>query len=113
MADTGLSNLDMEFTKWLIGLLKSYYPYFLNYIIIYEMPWVLNTAFKIIKSWLPAKAIQRVKFVDKKTLKDFVDADNALTCWGGNDNYVFTFVPEVRNNTAFTNGKFENTKKVI
>jgi len=45
MMGSGLSNLDMEFTNYLINLLKMYYPAFLNYIIIYEMPWVLNGKF--------------------------------------------------------------------
>lgn len=110
MADTGLSNMDMEFTKYLIGLFKTYYPNYLNYIIIYEMPWVLNAAFKIIKTWLPAKAIQKIKFVNKVTLKDYVDPDNALVSWGGNDNFTFTFVPETQAAAGLTNGKFENKK---
>ena len=42
MMETGLSNMDMEFTKYLISLNKLYYPSFVNYILIYEMPWVLN-----------------------------------------------------------------------
>lgn len=42
MTETGLSNLDMEYTKYLIGLCKNYYPHFLNYILIFEMPWVLD-----------------------------------------------------------------------
>lgn len=45
MMGSGLSNLDMEFTNYLINLLKMYYPAFLNYIIIFEMPWVLNGEF--------------------------------------------------------------------
>lgn len=45
MMDTGLSNMDMEFSKYLISLNKQYYPAFLNYILIYEMPWVLNGKF--------------------------------------------------------------------
>lgn len=109
MAETGLSNMDMEFTKFLIGLFKSYYPNFLNYIIIFEMPWVLNAAFKIIKSWLPAKAIPKIKFVNKSTLKEFVDANDALKCWGGNNDYVFKFVPEVQNEDS-SNGKLDNKK---
>lgn len=40
--DTGLSNMDMEFIKYLISLNKYYYPAFINYILIFEMPWVLN-----------------------------------------------------------------------
>jgi len=42
MADTGMANMDMEFIKYLIGLFKMYYPDFLNYILVFEMPWILN-----------------------------------------------------------------------
>lgn len=42
MQDTGLSNADMEYIKYIISLFKLYYPYSLNYILILEMPWVLN-----------------------------------------------------------------------
>lgn len=38
----GLSNMDLEFTRYLIGLFKQYYPYSLNYILIFEMAWILN-----------------------------------------------------------------------
>jgi CRAL/TRIO domain. len=42
MAESGLANMDMDYTKYLIGLCKQYYPNFLNYIVIFEMPWVMN-----------------------------------------------------------------------
>lgn len=42
MDGCGLSNMDLEFIKYLIGILKQYYPYFLNYIMIFEMAWILN-----------------------------------------------------------------------
>lgn len=45
MENCGISNVDMEFTKYLINLFKLYYPWFLNYIIIYEMAWILNGKF--------------------------------------------------------------------
>ncbi|XP_077260747.1 motile sperm domain-containing protein 2 [Temnothorax americanus] len=113
MAETGLSNTDMELTKYLIGLFKSYYPHFLNYIIIFEMPWVLNAAFKIIKSWLPAKAVPKIKFVNKSTLKDYVNPNDALKCWGGNNDYTFKFVSEEQTNgDGVLNGKLDNNKKV-
>lgn len=38
----GLSNLDLDLTRYLISLFKQYYPHFLNYILIYEMAWILN-----------------------------------------------------------------------
>ncbi|XP_044270379.1 motile sperm domain-containing protein 2-like [Tribolium madens] len=94
MEGCGLANMDLEFTKYLIGLFKQYYPYFLNYILIFEMPWILNAAFKIIKSWLPEKAVQKIKFVGKKDIKEYVPLDQALTCWGGQNDYTFSFLPE-------------------
>ena len=45
----GLKNMDMEFTQFMINTMKEYYPDPLNYILVFEMPWVLNAAFKIIK----------------------------------------------------------------
>lgn len=50
--------------------------------------------FKIIKTWLPEKAVEKIKFLKKGDLKEYVDPDQALKCWGGNDNYTFVFVPE-------------------
>lgn len=92
----GLSNVDMDLTNYLISLFKSFYPNFLNYIIIYQMPWVMSAAFKIIKSLLPARAVEKMKFVNKDSLKSLVTPENALECWGGTDSYEFEFISECR-----------------
>lgn len=110
MVDTGLSNIDMDLTKYLISLFKHYYPNFLNLILILEMPWILNAAFSIIKSWLPARAISKIKMVKKSNLKDYVDLDDALKSWGGNNDYSFVFVPETPQR-AQVNGNID--KKVF
>lgn len=110
MCDAGLSNMDMDFTKYLINLFKLYYPNFLNYIILLDMPWVLNAALKIIKSWLPPKAIPKIKQVNKTSLKEFVDSSIALKSWGGTNDYVFHFEPEQKNITNGINIKLENKK---
>jgi len=34
--------MDMDFIRYLITLLKEYYPYLINYLLIYEMPWLLK-----------------------------------------------------------------------
>ncbi|XP_046390062.1 motile sperm domain-containing protein 2-like [Ischnura elegans] len=94
MADAGLSNLDMDLIKYLIGMFKTNYPYFLNFILVFEMPWVMNAAFKIIKSMLPAKGVERLRVVNKSNLKEYVDPENALKCWGGKDDYEFVFESE-------------------
>ena len=38
----GLKNMDMEFVQFIIGTIKDFYPDPLNYILVLEMPWVLN-----------------------------------------------------------------------
>lgn len=61
------------------------------------MPWIMSAAFKVIKSLLPAKGVEKMKFVNKDTLKTYVSPEQALVCWGGQDTYEFEFVPENRN----------------
>lgn len=42
LVGSGISNVDMTMTRSLIGILKSYYPNSINYLLIFEMPWVFN-----------------------------------------------------------------------
>ena len=42
LTDAGLSNVDMDYTKYIINTFKNYYPCSLNYILIYDLPWILN-----------------------------------------------------------------------
>lgn len=42
MENTGMSNMDMEFTKFIIDSFKLYYPNALNLILVYELPWILT-----------------------------------------------------------------------
>lgn len=94
MEDTGMANMDLDYTRYIINLFKLYYPNSLNYILVYELPWVLTATFKIIKGLLPPKAVAALKFVNKKNLKEYVSPDQMLRCWGGTDDYTFKFVPQ-------------------
>ncbi|XP_031618036.1 motile sperm domain-containing protein 2-like [Contarinia nasturtii] len=93
LAGTGLKNLDLDYTKQFVHLLKYYYPNNLNYIFVYELPWILNAAFNIIKALLPAKAVASLRFVNSKNLGEYMTEENMLTCWGGKDDYHFKFEP--------------------
>lgn len=42
MQGAGISNMDLEFVKKIIETFKLYYPCAINYIVIFEMAWVLN-----------------------------------------------------------------------
>lgn len=61
-----------------------------------------TAAFKIVKALLPEKAVEILKIINKKTISTYIDKDNCLTSWGGNDDYEFSFVPEKKK--PLTNG---------
>ncbi|XP_058829767.1 motile sperm domain-containing protein 2-like isoform X2 [Topomyia yanbarensis] len=117
LTNAGVSNVDMDYTRYIITTLKNYYPYSLNYILVYDLPWILNATFHIIKKLLPAKAVDRLKNINNKSIREYIEEDSLLTPWGGSDDYVFEFIPEkkqfqlplINNNSIVHNN---NVKKV-
>ena len=49
----GLKNVDLDVIKFLISLFQNYYPHMLGKILIYDLPWILNPVFVIIKVRVP------------------------------------------------------------
>ncbi|XP_041983932.1 motile sperm domain-containing protein 2-like [Aricia agestis] len=94
MDGCGLSNMDVDIIMYMITLLKNYYPNFVNYIIVFELPWILSAGFKIVKGILPARAVEKLRTINKDKLKDLVAPEQALVSWGGKDDYVFKFISE-------------------
>jgi cobalamin-dependent methionine synthase I len=45
---------------------------------------------------LPKKNSSYLKSVNSKTILKYIDQDNLLVKWGGNDDYEFIFTPEER-----------------
>ncbi|XP_064474589.1 motile sperm domain-containing protein 2-like [Ornithodoros turicata] len=90
--DAAIANFDMELIKFIIAVFKEYYPWALGHIIVYNMPWLFNAAWKIIKTMIPSEGVQRIKFVSKETLLDYVDSDKLPVCMGGQDQYVYEYV---------------------
>jgi len=113
----GLKNMDMEFVQFLIGTLKDYYPDPLNYILVFEMPWVLNAAFKVIKAWLPPAAVKKIKFLTKSNMNEYVNDDNRLEEWGGTDPWQYQWEGENMENgvkeAAFEDARDEVRKKTV
>ena len=97
MSDAGLSNLDMDLIKFVITSFKIYYPSLLNVMLIYEMPWLFNAAWKIIKTWLSADAVRKIKFITRSDAQEFINKDQLLEHMGGTDKFKFKYIsPEER-----------------
>ncbi|XP_078324261.1 motile sperm domain-containing protein 2-like isoform X2 [Crassostrea virginica] len=93
MTNTGISNLDMEMIKFVITSFKIYYPALLGYLLIYEMPWLFNAAWKVVKTWLSPEAQKKLKFVSKNDVQDYIAKENLPEHMGGTDTFVYKYVP--------------------
>jgi len=51
---------------------------------------------QVVKAALPAAGVAKLRDVDKKSFPKFVDDDNRLESWGGDDDWQFEFEPEIQ-----------------
>ncbi|XP_044072154.1 motile sperm domain-containing protein 2 isoform X2 [Siniperca chuatsi] len=93
MTESGLSNIDMEFVKYIINCFKVYYPKFLSKMIIVEMPWIMNAAWKIVKSWLGPEAISKLKFAARSEIQTFIGPEYLPPHMGGTDPFKYSYPP--------------------
>ncbi|KAM4562062.1 motile sperm domain-containing protein 2 [Fundulus diaphanus] len=93
MTDSGISNIDMDFVKYVVNCFKVYYPKFLSKMIIVDMPWIMNAAWKIVKSWLGPEAIAKLKFASKAEVQTFIDPEYLPPHLGGTDPFKYTYPP--------------------
>lgn len=70
--NAGLSNVDMDLLKFVVTALTTYFVENCQYALIYDMPWILASVWKLVKSWLPAEQREAVKFANKKELSSFI-----------------------------------------
>uniref|UniRef100_A0A7N8XK16 Motile sperm domain containing 2 n=1 Tax=Mastacembelus armatus TaxID=205130 RepID=A0A7N8XK16_9TELE len=93
MSESGLSNIDMDFVNYVINCFKVYYPKFLSKMIIVDMPWIMNAAWRIVKSWLGPEAISKLKFASKAEVQTFIDPEYLPPYLGGTDPFKYSYPP--------------------
>lgn len=42
MQGAGISNMDLEYTRMMISIFKNYYPNSMNYMLVYNMPFLMS-----------------------------------------------------------------------
>lgn len=82
-SDSSLTNMDVDFTVYLISLFTTYYPALIGKIYVLEMPWIMNTCWKIIKTLLPSGAKERIHFLTKSSFSEFLDPKDLPPHLGG------------------------------
>lgn len=94
MKDAGIKNMDLEYTKMMISIFKNYYPNSMNYMLVFEMPYLMSGIFQIIKGLLPKKVLERMKFITSKNASTYISEAHQPKEWGGLDDYELKFVSE-------------------
>ncbi|KPP78327.1 hypothetical protein Z043_102174 [Scleropages formosus] len=64
-----------------------------NIMLMYEMPWIMNAAWKIVKTWLSPEAINKLKFVSKSEIQSYIDTEQLPSHMGGTDSFKYTYPP--------------------
>ncbi|CAL8282619.1 motile sperm domain-containing protein 2 isoform X1 [Gadus morhua] len=93
MSESGLGNVDMEFLRFLITCFQVYYPRLLAKILIFELPWIMNAAWKIVKSWLGPDAIDKLKFVTRHDVQTYIELEQLPLHMGGMDVFEYSYPP--------------------
>nr|KAF6492608.1 motile sperm domain containing 2 [Molossus molossus] len=59
------------------------------------MPWIMNAAFKIVKSWLGPEAVSLLKFTSKNEVQEYVSVEYLPPHMGGTDPFKYSYPPLV------------------
>ena len=74
LTDFSLKNMDYQHVRFLIHLLEHYYPESLGLGLIVNAPWIFNSCWYMIKSWLDPVVQQKIHFIKNlDELNEFID----------------------------------------
>ncbi|BFZ14844.1 hypothetical protein BsWGS_17883 [Bradybaena similaris] len=112
MTACAMANLDIDFVKYIITIFRQYYPTFLAYMLMYDMPWIFNAAWKMIKSWLNQETVAKIKFVTRADIHTYVKAEDLPPHMGGTDDFEFVYTPGMTNEPLYPEDDVKKDKKV-
>ncbi|CAF2867549.1 unnamed protein product, partial [Rotaria sp. Silwood2] len=103
MSGAGIGNLDYDIVKFIIASMQTYYPgllgtvvensfdlyiyiyifFFVAYLLMFQMPFLLSAAWKLIRTWMSSEADRYIKFTDTKSITDYISPDQLPKHMGG------------------------------
>ena len=92
-AGTGLSNVELNLALFIVDVLQNYFPCGMAYELIVDMHWILNATWKIISNFMSEEVRTKVKFVDNKTVREYVDDSQIPEAFGGKSKEPILKIP--------------------
>ena len=87
----GISNIDLDYLRFLLNLFQLYFPLRMRWVLVYNMPWVLNATWSLVKRWLPPKARDCLVFVAPSDITGYVHENQLLTQYRGRDDWAYQY----------------------
>jgi len=75
MYGASTSNVRMDITRFIITCFTTYFPAYLAYMLIYEMPFLISASWKVMSAFLSSEQKQKMRQVNKKSIKEYLDPD--------------------------------------
>lgn len=107
----GLQNADPGFLFWLVYSFRHYCPKGLSYIIVYNLPWILNATAKLALSWLSSTNRRRLRFVSGDAISDFIAPEHLPDYMGGSCKIDYRYVPEGARSAEDTANEYNITRE--
>jgi len=89
-----ITNCDFELVNFLINAMCEYFPCGVDYILTYELPWILNAVWKIIRACIPEHSKNLVKCCDRKSIREHIDEENLPDFMAGSCKQRYNEVPK-------------------
>lgn len=90
----GLQNVDLGFLSWLLSSFRNYCPKGVSYILVYNLPWILNATCKMAMTWMSASNRRALRFVHGDEIENFIARENLPDYLGGTCKIDYKAVPE-------------------
>jgi len=82
LTNTGYSNVDIEFLRFLIEC-TTHYPVGLKYVLVYNLPWILNALRSTVMAFVPENLLGVLRFASGDEIFKFIDRENVPDYLGG------------------------------
>lgn len=89
----GYANCDIDFLQFLIMCATEHAPVGLQYIIVYKLPWLLNSFWSVVRKLLPQYLANRVRFCDENSIREFIEPSNLPDFMNGNCRRNYRWIP--------------------
>jgi len=114
----GIKNVDSDALQFTTQVFKDYYPQLISATLIHKLPAVLETAHKLVQSWLNEDERKYLHLTNKKNINEYISKEQLPDFLNGTNTQSYRTVPadapsaeELANRLSLKEGKAEKFVK--